>query len=473
MHSLRARLLAWVVVPLAGAIVVDGWISLRDATTSASVVQDQLLIGSARMIAEQLRFEDGAIQDQVPPAALELFQSHDIDRVYYRVIDNVGLTVTGYPELVLPAAPLQPETPQFFDAVVRGDPVRAVAYLEPVLSDTGIRPVRVEIGQTLNGRTRLAHQLWVRAMRQQLVLLAMVALLVLLGLRSGLRPLLRLRDAVLARRPGTSAALEVDGLPIELAPLVDAVNDYAGRQESYMRAQQVFIQNAAHQLRTPLTLLNTQVSYAQREHDERARAESLAAIRTTVQHSARLVNQLLMLSAAEGGLPSGGRAQASLDAIVRQVHEDLSGLAQAKGIDLGFEADGHPVVMAAHPVMLREIAMNLVDNAIRYTQPGGVVTTRIDRVEDGVSLVVEDDGPGIPVDERVKVFDRFYRLQNRESDGCGLGLAIVREFADRANARVTLRTADGGHGLAVEVRFASAPETAPEPAPAPAFSPNS
>ena len=454
MHSLRARLLAWVVVPLAGAIVIDGWISLRDATASAAVVQDQLLIGSARMIAEQLRFEDGAIQDQVPPAALELFQSQDIDRVYYRVIDNVGLTVTGYAELALPNSPLQPETPQFYDATVRGNAVRAVAYLEPVLSDTGIRPVRVEIGQTLNGRTRLAHHLWRRAMLQQLILLAMVALFVLLGLRGGLRPLLRLRDAVLARQPGTSAALEVEDLPIELAPLADAVNDYARRQESYTRAQQVFIQNAAHQLRTPLTLLNTQVSFAQREHDERARDESLAAIRTTVQQSARLVNQLLMLSAAEGGLHAGGRGETSLDAVVRQVHEDLSGLAQAKGIDLGFEAADRPILMAVHPVMLREITMNLVDNAIRYTQAGGVVTTRIDAVGGEVSLMVEDDGPGIPVDERDKVFDRFYRIHNRESDGCGLGLAIVREFAGRAGARVSLRSPDGGRGLVVEVRFA-------------------
>src|SRR4051812_312319 len=132
-HSLRGRLFAWVVLPLAGAVVVDGWISHRNAAATASVVQDRLLLGSARIVAEQLRFDDGAIQERIPPAALELFQSNDLDRVFYRVITSGGRTVTGYAELQLPDANLQPETAQFFDSVVRGQAVRAVAYLQPVL----------------------------------------------------------------------------------------------------------------------------------------------------------------------------------------------------------------------------------------------------------------------------------------------------------------------------------------------------
>jgi two-component system sensor histidine kinase TctE len=459
-HSLSGRLLAWVMLPLAGAVVFDGVVSRHNAEATAAVVQDRLLLGSARIVAEQLRFEDGSIQDPIPPAALELFQSSDVDHVYYRVVTSDGRTVTGYPEFQLSDARLQPETAQFFDAVVRGQPVRAVVYLQPVLTETGIQPVRVQIAQTLQGRSALAMSLWMQAMVQQLATLALVALLVWLGLRNCLKPLLRLRDAVLARRPGSLHPLEIGAVPVELSPLVDAINEYAARLEHHTSVQQTFIQNAAHQLRTPLTLLTTQVSYALRASDPAGRSESLSAIRQTVQQSVRLVNQLLTLSSAQvhgpGDVPGEpGR----LDDVVRRVLEDMAGRAQSKRIDLGFEAGATPALVRGHAVTLREIVMNLVDNAIRYTPAGGVVTTRIVVDADAVTLTVEDNGPGIAEDERERVFQRFYRIDDSDSDGCGLGLSIVREFAAALGAHVTLRSPHSGVGLAAEVVFACVPPT--------------
>ncbi len=457
-HSLRARLLAWVMLPLAGAVVFDGVVSRQNAEATAAVVQDRLLLGSARIVAEQLRFEDGSIQDPIPPAALELFQSSDIDHVYYRVVTSDGRTVTGYPEFHLSDARLQPETAQFFDAVVRAQAVRAVVYLQPVLTETGIQPVRVQIAQTLQGRSALARSLWMQAMVQQLTTLALVALLVWLGLRNCLKPLLRLRDAVLARRPGSLHALEIEAVPVELSPLVDAINEYAMRLEHHTSVQQSFIQNAAHQLRTPLTLLTTQVSYAVRASDAAGRSESLSAIRQTVQQSVRLVNQLLTLSSAQVHGPGELHGeQGRLDDVVRRVLEDMAGRAQSKRIDLGFEASASDILVRGHAVTLREIVMNLVDNAIRYTPAGGIVTTRIAVGPTAVTLTVEDNGPGIPEDERERVFQRFYRIDDSDSDGCGLGLSIVREFAAALGAQVVLRTPRSGAGLAADVVFAPAP----------------
>lgn len=457
-HSLRGRLLAWVLLPLACAAVVDGWVSHRGAAQTAEVVQDRLLLGAARIVAEQLRFEDGAVQAQIPPAALELFQSPDIDRVFYRVITSDGRTVKGYVELRLPDDKLQPEAPRFFDSVVRDRPVRAVAYLQPVLTETGIEPVRVEVAQTLQGRAQLTRTLWLPAMAQQFVTLALAALFVLVGLRHALRPLLRLRDAVLARRPGTLQPLELDAMPMELTPLVGAINEYARRLEHHVSVQQAFIQNAAHQLRTPLTLLTTQVSYAVRASDAAGRSESLSAIRQTVQQSVRLVNQLLTLSSAQVHGPGELHGeQGRLDEVVRRVLEDMAGRAQSKRIDLGFEATASDILVRGHAVTLREIVMNLVDNAIRYTPAGGIVTTRIAVGPTAVTLTVEDNGPGIPEDERERVFQRFYRIDDSDSDGCGLGLSIVREFATTLGAQVVLRTPRGGAGLAADVVFAPAP----------------
>jgi len=457
-RSLRAELLGWVMLPLLGAVAVDGWISHRNASAMASVVQDQLLLGSARIVAEQLHFEDGAIQQLIPPAALELFQSSEADRVYYRVTTGTGQIVSGYSELPLPAEPLQPESPFFFDTQVRGEPVRCVAYQQPVLTDHGVQMTVVQIAQTLNGHQRLTASQWTQAMVQQFVILALVTVLILFGLRQGLQPLLKLRRAVMAREPGARETLEAPQIPAELAPLVQAINEYARRLDQYVGAQRNFIQNAAHQLRTPLTLLNTQVSYALRESEPSSRAESLVAIRQTVHQSVRLVNQLLTLSAAEAHeVQDGAHRVSGLDRVVGQVLEDLSGQAQAKGIDLGFEMTGTDPVVMGHPVALREIAINLVDNAIRYTQSGGIVTSRIVVDDLKVTLTVEDNGPGIAPEHRERVFERFYRIHDRDSSGCGLGLPIVREFASRMGAQVTLLSPEHGHGLTVQVNFVRAP----------------
>jgi two-component system sensor histidine kinase TctE len=476
-RSLRAGLLAWVMLPLAGAVAVDGWIGWRDAQRTALAVQDRLLLGSARIVAEQMHFEDGAFQDDIPPAALELFQARDSDQIFYRVNASDGRLITGYAEFNPPKLALRNEEPRFFDTVVQGQPVRAVAYMQPVVGAPGIQAVIVQMAQTPHGRNAFALELWSQAMLQQVLILTLTAALILLGLRQGLRPLLRLRDAVLAREPGALQPLEQGELSVELAPLVVAINDYARRLDQFAGAQRVFIQNAAHQLRTPFTLLTTQLSYALRADDAQGRDESLRAIRGTVQQTVRLVNQLLTLSAAEADAHAASAASVSaLDGIVQRVLEDLAGLAQARGIDLGFEGEPRTPCVIGDPVALREIVMNLVDNAIRYTPPGGIVTTRLRRESMRVMLTVEDNGPGIPEALRERVFERFFRVNDGDSGGSGLGMPIVREFANRVGASVALRTPDSGHGLAVDVAFDAAPEPgagAPVPASSDAHRPPS
>jgi len=459
-RSLRRRLLAGVMLPLLGAVAVDGWISWRDAQATAGLMQDRLLLGAARIVAEQLHWQDGALPSQVPPAALELFEAGEADRVYYRVSTADGHIVTGYAELVPPAVPLQPEVPHFFGAAVRGQPVRAVAYLQPVPGERGVEPVTVAIAQTMNGHAAQVRSLWARSMGQQALLLALVAALVLLGLRRVLRPLLALRDAVLSREAGSLQPLAVPAMPHELQPLVAAINDYARRLDQYAGAQRSFLQNAAHQLRTPLTVLTTQVNYALRA-DGAQRQESLEAIRGTVAHSGRLVNQMLMLSAAEAQAEAGevdaATAATDLVPVLQQVLEQLAGQAGARQIDLGFEQEPPgPAWVAAPPLALREIATNLVDNALRYTPPGGIVTARVEVAAGEVLLRVEDNGPGIPPEERERVFQRFYRLRDADSAGSGLGLPIVREFATRIGATVSLQDGPGGRGLAVVVRLPAA-----------------
>lgn len=454
LRSVRSKLLAWVLIPLAGAIALNAVATYRDAVQTATVVQDRLLLGSARSIGEQVQFEDGAFHYQILPSALELFQSTQPDRIYYRITTGAGQLLAGYTDLARPRDMPAGRTPHFFNASMRDMPVRVVALRQPVIGAPSDAPVLVEVAQTMQEHQQLANTLWQRAMGQQLLILAMAAVFILFGLHWGLLPLLRLRDAVRAREPGTLQPLAVEGIPVELVPLVDSLNGYIQRLEAHAGAQAVFIQNAAHQLRTPFAVLATQLNFAARASDGEERTESLEAARHTLREATRLVNQLLTLSTAESMQAGAADAVSDVVAVVQEVFERLVGPAQAKAMELGFEAaEGASTTLAIGTVALREILTNLVDNAIRYCPPGSHITVRMRSTPQGTVLEVEDNGPGIPADSRERVFERFYRIDDGRSDGSGLGLPIVREFASKAGARVELDTPAGGSGLLVRLVF--------------------
>ncbi len=453
--SLRRQLLAWVLVPLVTAVAVDAWLSYQSALGTASVVQDRLLLGSARMIAEQIRFEDGSFNHQIPPAALELFQSEDADSIFYRVTTGAGKLLAGYTELPIPAQTIPTNTPYFFASTMRAKPVRAVAFFQPVIGNPSALPVIVEVAQTLRAHESLTHKLWLQSVWQQLLILALTTIFILFGLHRGLQPLIWLRNEVRSRKEGSLQLLQTQNIPTELKPLVETFNDYIQRLEGYTILRGNFIQDAAHQLRTPLAVLHTHVSDALRA-DSKANAEiSMLAAHKTLQQTTRLVNQFLTLSSAEAyavsHLPMS--TQACCD-VVQSVLEDLVLFAHAKDIDLGFERTGDATMVSADAIALREIAVNLIDNAIRYTAADGVVTVKIHSAPDKLTLQVEDNGPGIPVDQLDKVFARFYRINETVTTGSGLGLAIVKELVAQCAATVKLASpSHGGRGLAVVVEF--------------------
>lgn len=465
LSSLRAQLLGWLLVPMALYAICSAWFSYGNATETATVIQDRLLLGSARMIAEQIRYDDGAPRVVIPPAALELFQSSASDRIYYRIASSNGSLLAGYAELPLPPGHVDAEESVHFDAVFRGDPVRAVAFAQPLFSSPEDGPLLIEVAQTLGSHTALTRQIWAHTVRQQLLILALAVLMVLIGLHRGMLPILRLRERVQRRRPGTLEPLDADPVPHELTPLVHAINDYVRRLDDYVSAHGRFVANASHQLHTPLTLLNTQVSYGLGSSDLAGKDDALRAIHEGVRHGIRVVNQLLTLSTAEAAIGQElRRRDVDLADVVKHVLEESAATAQAKSIDLGFELFGGRAVVHAMPAMLHELVANLVDNALRYTPTGGVVTAVVETTEGSNVLRIVDNGPGIPIGERDRVFERFYRLHQDRSDGCGLGLPIVREIAIDSGASVTLSDSPGGSGLTVTVTFPAQPPVVRAPA---------
>jgi two-component system sensor histidine kinase TctE len=394
----------------------------------------------------------------IPPAALELFASPSRDRVFYRISSNEGQLLSGYYDLALPPRPLASEEVLYFDGRQRDRDIHAVAFAQPVFAAPARGPILIQVAQTLEGRNELAREIWVSAVRRQLALLTLVSVLLWFGLRRGMLPLLALRNRMLQRKSGELEQLETTAVPTEIQPLVAALNDYMQRLDRHMSAHSRFIADASHQLRTPLTLLNTQVVYALRHADPAIRQEALSAIHASVRHSIRLVNQLLSFNVAEASLGLPARMQAVIPGdVVRRAVESLALVAQQRSIDLGFEDHSLKAQVLASPPLLHELVANLVDNALRYTQHGGIVTASVSAVEHEVVLQVQDNGPGIPEAFHSQVFERFFRLNNADSDGCGLGLAIVREITQVHGGEVEIHDTETGTGTRLRLCFKALP----------------
>jgi two-component system sensor histidine kinase TctE len=248
--------------------------------------------------------------------------------------------------------------------------------------------------------------------------------------------------------------LKTDKVPTELTPLVEAFNDYIQRLESYTKLRGIFIQNTAHQVRTPIAVLSTQISDALRAENKESTDAFLQNARKTLQQTTRLVNQFLTLSSAEAEAEATTiLSTKDCREIVKRVLEELAFQAHIKNIDLGFESTGSDSAIAGNPAEFREIVVNLIDNAIRYTPNGGVVTVRIQSNDNGMALAVEDNGPGIPIGEHERIFERFYRMEGTASTGSGLGLAIVKELASKCGASVRIDMNDRSAGLLIVVDF--------------------
>ncbi len=453
MNSLRLRLLLWVLVPMTvalGLIVGVSWNGARDV---AQLVQDRQLLASAQVMAEQIGWQDGALRASTPPAALEIFASEARDSVYFQVRTADGRLLAGWPDLDAGGEP-DGGAPRYALARFRDEPVRRVTLTRTLYKDG--RPVRVliSVAETRRAYHALVRALWWPTVLHESGLLALALVLMLLGLTLELRPLLQLRADLLARASDDLAPLQTMQLQRELRPIVETLNQYAARLTRQVELQKRFIADAAHQLRTPVALIGTQLNYASRIQASAELRDTLQALRNGARQLTQLINQLLSLSQAEayrGGIQEPG----PVDLLVQtqDVVVELAALADARGIDLGMDPECDRATVLGHAPLGHAMVFNLVDNAVRYTPRGGSVTVRVRCSGDRVVLRVEDTGPGIPAELRPRVFERFNRGAATNGEGTGLGLAIVREAAIACGATVDLRNRAEAGGLSVEVGF--------------------
>ncbi len=319
--------------------------------------------------------------------------------------------------------------------------------------------LRAVVAEDHEVRQELAGDIARRLLGPALLGLPLLAGWIWFAIRQGLAPVAAIAAQVAQREPQNLLPITPSAAPTELRPLLVALNQLLGRIEQALDNERRFTADAAHELRTPLAALAIQAQVATRARDAAERDHALALITASSQRAGHLVEQLLTLARLDPTAPLT-TAPVHLDALATEVCADQAGTALARDIRLELE-DGSDQVVAGNTELLRTLLRNLVDNALRYTPPGGQVLVAIDQDRDRIKLIVSDSGPGIPPDQRAQALKRFHRLGGQEIAGSGLGLSIVARIADLHGARLELgdglRGASGSPGLGVTISFPTAP----------------
>jgi two-component system, OmpR family, sensor kinase len=309
----------------------------------------------------------------------------------------------------------------------------------------------IQIAQDLDAREERARGLAANAVTPVLLLAPLLMLAVGAVISGSLKPLARMRKQVAARAARDLSPLSASGVPEEVQPLVRELNALFDRVRGTLEAQQHFIADAAHELRSPLTALKLQLQGAERARDDEARRAAVEQLRAGIERAIALVEQLLALARQEGAWQAG-REPVDLEEIARQAVSELLATAHAKQLDLGL-ASSEAIAVQGNREALLLIVRNLLDNAIKYTPGGGRIDLAMGRDAQGPWLAVDDSGPGVPEAEQERVFDRFYRVPGNDAPGSGLGLAIVRTVAEQLGAQVRLGRSATLGGARVELRF--------------------
>lgn len=445
---MRRRLLGWLLVPLllliGGGAFVDYFAILRPANSA----YDQDLVNTALALAQNVIVENGRARLDLPLAAEKALRVDQYDHVYYSIFGPGGEFVAG--NQGLPGLPEEAilDKPLYYDGRFQGMRVRLAA----MLVSKGAFKILVQAAETTVKRERLTRRILIGLLAPEISFAVAAVAIVWFGIARGLAPLEHLRAEIASRSHRDLRPVPEDHAPIEARPVVRTLNELLKRLESSSKAQQRFIAEAAHQLRTPLAGLQTQVELALQQDEAADRQHALEQLKAATERATHLANQLLVLARSE---PDGHRPDQmkplDLRAAAQTAALEWTPLAIGKNIDLGFEIETGWTL--AEPLLVHELLSNLIDNAIRYTQTGGWVTVRTGARDGLAVLEVLDNGPGIPSEERENVFKRFYRVEGSPGDGCGLGLAIALEIAHAHDATVKITTPSTGRGTQVTVLF--------------------
>ena len=427
--SLKRQLQVWLLVPQLVLWLMGGILAFRVALIYAEKAIDQSLTQSVLALARQVKPIGSGLLVDFPRAAQAVLEQDPKDRLAYMVSSPPGSFLLGNGKL--PGPPnevlIVDNVPTLYEITLEGKPMR-VASMELSFGDgPAVQRMRVQVAKSLAVQEAIASELVRDVLSPLLVLGAVLSFLMYAGIRRGLAPLKRLEAQLANRNAASLSPIELTQAPQEVHSLAHALNQLLATVRRSLTQEKQFLNDAAHQLRTPLAGLISQTELAMQETEPQALHERLQKVHKGAQRSAHLVHQLLALARTEIDVTL---QQVDIAALAREVAREWTPKAVAAGIDLGFEGEDH-LQVSGDRLLLREALTNLIDNALRYCPRNSSVTLRVRSQSIQVCWVeVEDTGSGVTESNLPKLFERFWRASELPG-GCGLGLAIVAEIAQR------------------------------------------
>ncbi len=430
MTSIRKRLLLWLLVTLGVGLLAGGGAVYLAAGNTANEIADLHM----RQIA-------GALPSRAFSPINVLSREDALEEhIVVQIWDRAGTSL-----YLSDRASLMPPRGESGFATVRFAGSDWRVYNETVGENA------VQVAQPMSARTQMAAQMALRSVWPLMVMTPLLALTILLTVRRGLEPLDRIAHQVEQRSAESLMPIATDNTPNEVKALVGALNRLLERLGHAFETQRAFVADAAHELRTPVAALKLQTQLAERAGNETELRAALQTLHTGIDRAGHLIQQLLDLARQEEAARSSERVDCRLDDLARQSVGERASLAIERGIDLGM-ARADPALITGDMSGLKALVGNLIDNALNYTPRGGRVDVEVQNENGAVSMTVADSGPGIPIEHRARVFDRFYRVPGTRTSGSGLGLAIVHSAAFAHGAVIELSDRAGG-GLCATVRF--------------------
>jgi len=466
-RSIRNRLTLYLLSTIIIVGVATIIFSYRDTTHEVNELFDAQLAQSARIlhaqIANEIRHdENGNMQKLLNESArftIPYENNDELDELGHEYERKIGFQVWDrYKNLNLHSQSVGTE-PLSTDALIPGHSGFSTTIKNGQdwrvfsLWDENENYV-VQAGESFDIRQELVSKISGRLISPSLISIPLLTLLIWFGITRGLMPIHRVVREVRRRESGNLHPIQLKHIPQEIVPLTESLNELFNRLNLAFEKERQFTNDAAHELRTPLAALTTHAQVALRETSEENKQIAIQNILDGVKRASHLIDQMLILARMTPNEDDHANEKFRLYTVAEDVAAELGHLAVAKNIELTLTGDQH-VIVRGQVALMAILLRNLIHNAINYTSPGGDIKIEV-LMEKGQPVVqVADTGPGIEPKLFERVFDRFYRVSGNPSEGCGLGLAIARECAQKLRSRITLEQSSP-HGLIVRVVFDSA-----------------
>ena len=431
--SLRRQLMHWIILPVALALFTSTLILYQLAQDQATLSHDHTLLDVALTLENHLEDTPSGLRLALSSHAENMLLRDAPDKMYYAIYSDEGQFITGNSSLTPTKQGIKADKPLYFDHTLDKQTLRSVV----LRTQAHQQLIDIYVAETTHGRGQQIREATLGLVLPIALSLVLIMLWIIFGFDRALKPLNRLRDELTQRHALALKPLSTKKIPSEVQPLVTEINALLARLEHAQSAQQRFIDDAAHQLRTPLSSLRAYAALSQREHTHpQALQQHLEHLHHATERASRLISQWLSLARLGEDAPPPQLIPVRLDNIIREHAPHWLARADARQQSLEFVVER--VTLCADSFALGELLDNLIDNALRYTPKGGQIRLSCRRTPTGIQLHIEDSGTGIAPDKRTQVFERFRRLEGAPEGGSGLGLSIVQRIAEQHHAQITI-----------------------------------